>query len=269
MRFTVFGADGFIGSRLVGYLSRNKHDVVGYVRGRLPHKNEHLGHVIYAIGLTGDFRYKPFETIDANVSVLADMMRYALFDSWLYLSSVRVYGTESKTASELDKISVCPGADSIYDISKLLGESLCFALEHSTVRVVRLSNVYGGGQSCHSFLGSILSDLSAGRKVVIHESPESTKDYISILDVVALLERISLYGNESLYNVASGRLISHKELACCISKIAGVPVEFDVGASERKFPCVDIHKIVDEFAFTPRDLLADFSGLAKSSFVHH
>jgi len=40
--------------------------------GRTPFRID-PGHVIYCIGLTADFRQKPFETIEAHVSKLAEV----------------------------------------------------------------------------------------------------------------------------------------------------------------------------------------------------
>ena len=63
---TILGSSGFVGSNL-----KNKLVSVG-INTYTPHRSEelsgkNLGHVIYCIGLTADFRTKPFETIEAHV----------------------------------------------------------------------------------------------------------------------------------------------------------------------------------------------------------
>lgn len=265
MKFTVFGASGFIGSRVTGHLRGLGYDVLTPARGEMPASGEHLGHVIYAIGMTGDFRQRPYETVEAHVTELARVMRNALFDSWLYLSSTRVYGTSAAIASETDRINVMPGADGIYDISKLLGESLCLALGRPAVRVVRLANVYGEGQSRHTFLGSLLEDVAAGRDIVIREDPDSSKDYIAIADVVSLIEKIALNGRNQIYNLASGISTSHSDLAERLRHLTTASVGFLEGATRRSFPRMNVARISKEFGFVPRSLLDDLGRLVAAS----
>ena len=91
MKFTIFGSRGFIGSNL---LQKLKHSNVECYTPDI-HNNEilkeNLGHVIYAIGLTADFRERQFDTVEAHVCLLHDLLKNATFDSFLYLSSTRVY----------------------------------------------------------------------------------------------------------------------------------------------------------------------------------
>ena len=76
--FSVFGASGFIGSRLVAQLEAEGHAVARIGRKTWPARGSHLGHVIFTIGMTADFREKPFETVDAQVLRLRDAL--ALID---------------------------------------------------------------------------------------------------------------------------------------------------------------------------------------------
>lgn len=265
MKFTVFGASGFIGSSVTRHLRGEGHEVATPARGDGVAPGTQLGHVIYAIGLTGNFRQRPFETVDAHVTALARRMQGVRYDSWLYLSSTRVHGISATDARETDRISVMPGVDGIYDISKLLGESLCLALDRPDVRVARLSNVYGEGQSRHTFLGSLLEDVSAGRDIIIREDPGSSKDYVAISDVVRLIEKIALRGRQQIYNIACGFGTSHADLAERLRHLVSNSVGFVHGAPHRSFPRINIARIVEEFGFAPRTLLDDLGGLVAKS----
>ena len=64
-QFTVLGARGLIGSRLAASLARDGHEVCTPLRDD-DLTSRSLGHVIYAIGLTSDFRTRTFDTITAN-----------------------------------------------------------------------------------------------------------------------------------------------------------------------------------------------------------
>ena len=269
MKFTVLGGRGFIGSHLAEYLRGRGHDVWVPARDASEAAGQKMGHVIYAIGLTGDFRSRPFDTIEANVGTLARLMHDADFDSWLYISSTRLYGIGAgrPPCREDDPISLLPCADSLYDASKLLGETLCLSRPQKTIRIVRLSNVYGAGQSRHTFLGAILADLKDKREVMIRESTQSSKDYIALSDVLPLLESIALHGRERIYNMASGVLLSHGELASRLGELTALPLRFKDGAPERVFPRIDISRIVQEFSFAPAHLVSDLENLLYNSGI--
>jgi len=264
MRFTVFGGQGFIGAAIARHLQKKGYKV--YLPSRSDTSDNlksELGHVIYCIGLTGDFRVRPFETVEAHICKLANLLKSSDFDSWLYLSSTRIYSGIDNIAKESARLPVFPDSDGIYDISKLLGEALCLSLKNEKIRVARLSNVYGKGQSTNTFLGSIIDDVKKGEALIINESPDSKKDYISIEDVIDILFKIAMGGRDRLYNVASGVQIRHSDIAKVIEEVSHVPVSFKNGAEKRVFPNIDISKIKQEFGFSPRLLSSDLTILLK------
>jgi nucleoside-diphosphate-sugar epimerase len=265
MRYTVLGSSGFIGRHLVMHLQSLGHDVLTPARDIADIAGQSLGHVIYAIGLTGNFRQKPAETIEAHVTTLQRLMQGADFTSWLYLSSTRVYGglAAGEVATEDTKLSVVPGMDGLYDLSKLLGEAFCAAQDNPRVRTVRLSNVYGAEQSPHTFLGAVMQDLAAKGSVDIGEAPSSAKDYIAIDDVVTMLPQIAEKGQHRLYNLASGRNTSHQEVANLLTE-TGYKVTFREGGVKRIFPPIDVARIKHEFQYAPRHLTDDLPLLLKA-----
>lgn len=267
MKFTVFGSTGFIGSQLVSYLRQRGHYVYGPRRDEILDEKKNLGHVIYAIGLTGDFRSRPYDTIEAHVCHLAKLLKVSKFDSWLYLSSTRIYSglPYGALATEQAPIPMVASADSLYDLSKMLGESLCLTQHAKCVRVARLSNVYGCGQSKHTFLGSIIGDLFASKIVHIDESAESCKDYVSIDDVLPLLESITTRGSRRIYNVASGQLTTHLELTKKITDITGGKFSFRPSALSRIFPHIDISSAIDEFQYSPASILDQLDPIISNS----
>ena len=226
-----------------------------------------LGHAVYCIGLTGDFRKRPLDTISAHAAKHARMLYGARFESWLYLSSARIYGRLGidGVGTETSPIPVTPSADSLYDLSKLLGEATCLGHPNPTVRVARLSNVYGPGQSEATFLGAVMSEMRRLGKVNIHESPQSSKDYVSVHDVVTLLAQIATAGRQRLYNIASGRPTSHQEIADRLTALTSCPVGFSPDASTRAFPRIDIRRVQDEFLFEPRNVLDALQALLHES----
>ncbi|MGR8931720.1 MAG: NAD-dependent epimerase/dehydratase family protein [Gammaproteobacteria bacterium] len=266
MKFTVFGGHGFIGSALCNYLTAMGHQVFVPRRDGSDVRGLELGHVIYAIGLTADYRSRPFDTVEAHVAALSRHLRDASYRSWLYLSSTRVYeGQTAEPVSEEVSLVVNPGSHGIYNLSKLTGEALCLSLPSAAVRIVRLSNVFGREQPKETFLGMLLDDLAKGHELVIGEAAASSKDYIAIEDVCWLLVRIALDGRQRIYNVASGKPISHGELATVLSELSGCRVRFSDNAPRRAFPRIDISRVIGEFGFRPKCLLGNLRDMIPRS----
>lgn len=266
MRFTVFGGEGFVGRHLCARLQAEGHEVTVPPRDAVAQASGEAGHVIYAIGRTADFRERLFETAEAHVCLLARLLQRLRYDSWLYLSSTRVYGglDPAEPAAEETPLRVVPSADGLYDLSKLLGESLCLSLESPRVRVARLAAVYGPGQSRRGFLGAVLAELEERGSVTIREAPESAKDYITVGETARLLAAIAAGGRRRLYNIGSGRATRHAELAEALRLYTGAPVSFAPGGPTRAFPPVDVTRIKEEFGLAGGSILDDLPGLLEA-----
>lgn len=254
MSWTILGASGTIGRRLVAYLRAAGQAVETPGRGDDLYRRS-LGHVIYAIGLTADFRQRPYDTVESHVSVLAELLQKGNFESLLYLSSTRVYGraADGNEDSPLPVLSQNPS--DLYNLSKLMGESLCLQDLRTCVRVARLSNVVGGedGESTN-FVPSLVREALSGR-IVLNTAADSEKDYIHIDDVAELLPRISTSGSRRLYNVASGEQTTHAQWASQIASYSACIVEVKPGAPSVRFVPINITKIRTEFNFRPRPVL--------------
>jgi nucleoside-diphosphate-sugar epimerase len=257
MRFTIFGATGFIGSHLVRRLQQAGHDVLVPSRANMraaPPEGGH-GHVIWAIGLTGDFHSRPFDTMAAHVGDLAPILSQQNFDSFLYLSSTRVYAGARSTA-EASQLVVTPSNPSdLYNISKLAGESLCLGLGRPEIRVARLANVTGPReQERFTFLGDICR-AARGGQILLRSAPVTEKDYIWIDDAVTLLLRIAMDGQQRIYNVASGRQVRHRAWLEAISALSGCQWGVEPDAKDASFPSIDISRVAAEFGFAASDVL--------------
>ena len=98
--FTVLGAGGFIGAALVAWLESQNQVVHAVTRASLPALlagRRPAGHVIDCVGLTGDFRVRPLDTAEAHVGFVARCLAELQFDSFLLLSSTRVYARANAT----------------------------------------------------------------------------------------------------------------------------------------------------------------------------
>jgi nucleoside-diphosphate-sugar epimerase len=224
MKAAVFGANGFVGRALTSFLRGKGYNVREIVRGDATWRDADLGHVFYCIGLTADFRSRPFETIEAHCGVVKEVLAGAEFSSFVYLSSTRVYARASST-DETAAIPVLPAdPDDLYNISKLMGEAACLGSGLSNARVARLSNVFGADLESQNFLTSVLSDATQRKAVHLRTSLQSEKDYVWIGDVVRALEAIAREGTEPITNVAYGRNTTHCEILEAVAAATGATV---------------------------------------------
>lgn len=261
MMFTVFGASGFIGSHLVSWLRRRGIECQTPRRADLSVYNHELGHVVYSIGLTADFRERLADTVRAHVCQLLEVQEKGRFESLLYLSSTRIY-RGGNSGHEEATLQVNPqDSDDIYNLSKLMGEAICFGVNHPRVRVARLSNIYGGDWLSKNFLTSVIRAAVDDGQIVLATHPDSAKDYLSISDLVPLLVEIALRGQERLYNVASGVNVTARALTQKLESLTGCNLTVARGAPAVSFPLINIARIRREFAFSPAMVLDSLEGL--------
>ncbi|MEM8662788.1 MAG: NAD-dependent epimerase/dehydratase family protein [Pseudomonadota bacterium] len=258
---TVFGGHGFIGRHVVAALSSEGLNVWVPERSDLADdlsagiRERRLGHVVYAIGLTGDFRTRPADTVEAHAGLLAKLLNATRWDSFLVMSSARIYSGATST-DEGATLAMRPNGDRLYDLSKMLGEALVLAHPSPAARAVRLSNIFGPGMSETTFLGEVLAQARATGKVTIGEAPTSAKDYLPVVAAAADCAAIALRGTQRLYNVASGTAVSHQTIATLLEDTLGTKVTFAPGGEERRFEPVDIGRLSAEFPRPPRDIEA-------------
>jgi nucleoside-diphosphate-sugar epimerase len=249
-RITILGGKGYVGSHLAAYFQGQGYEVFVPERGSKKVFENHLGFVVYAIGLTADFRTRPFDTIDAHVTTLGQVLRNSSFDSFLYLSSTRVYG-RCEVADEETELPVQPGDPSdLYNLSKLMGESLALNCGREGVRVARLSNVVGGYQPSDSFVARLLRDAKAG-EIRLETSTDSQKDFIHISDAVRMLGMLATKGTGSIYNVGGGVQISNGEWVDALREKFKCKVLVDSAAPNISFPRIKIDRFIEEFSYQP------------------
>lgn len=255
MKFTILGASGFIGSHLAEHLRGIGAECFTPSRDDPSVYENKLGHVVYCIGLTANFRERPYDTVRAHICQLLNFLERTEFESFLYLSSTRVY-RKAASGQEDAEIGVNPSdPGDLYNLSKLMGESACFASRCPNVRVVRLSNVFGSDVSSTNFLSSIIKDAVDKNRIVLEDALESEKDYISITDVVRLLPHVAFSGQHRLYNVASGMNVSNHMLLENIQRLTGCGIEIANNVPTASFPKLSIARIQNEFEFSPSMLI--------------
>lgn len=263
MKFTVFGSRGFIGSHLTRALTARGYDCVTPARTDTAPAQD-LGHAIWAIGLTADFRQRPIDTVRAHVAAVLDVLDRGRFESFLYLSSTRVYSGTSE-ANEGATFVVDPmNSSDLYNLSKLMGESVCHASGRQNVRVARLSNVFGPDFQSSNFLSTIIRDAVEHGQIGFSTAVDSSKDYVGIDDVTNALIEIATRGRHNIYNVAAGANTTNGAIAQALRQITGCAARFAADARTVRFPEIVVDRIREEFSFKPTPLTEALPALVQS-----
>lgn len=261
-KFTVFGASGYIGSNLVKYLIDQGVHVNAVARGQSIDYSVDSGHLIYAAGITSDFRSRIFDTVDAHVSTLARLLQSVKFTSFTYLSSTRVYLRNGDTRENADNTVNVLNREDLYNLSKLMGESLCLAVD-KPVRILRISSVYSGDFGATNFLSSIVRDACEQKELVLQSALDSERDYVELSDVLSAIRTIAEKGRQQLYNVASGENTTTGKIAETLAACTGCSIKVVDDARIDRFPQIKIDRLKEEFDFHPVHLHNRLPGLIR------
>ena len=264
---TVLGASGFVGRHLVARLRADGVACAAPSRDadllRRP-----LGHVIYAIGLTSDFRSRPLETVQAHVCLLRSLLEQGDFDSLTYLSSTRVYAGAADTR-ESATLRVNPNDPSdLYNLSKLMGESLCLHGGRAGARVARLSNIVGLRDAPDSFIDQLLEEGARDGCITLRTALSSRKDYLHIDDAVSQIIAIALSDATGIFNVALGAGVENREIAACLRNVLGYRVSAAPDAPEWAFDDIDVSRTRALCGVSPRPFSEFFPNFLTQYRLH-
>lgn len=253
-RVTLLGSSGYVGRHLAQYFKAQGFEVFTPTRDSKKIFEQHLGYVIYANGLTANFRQQPLDTVNAHICYLNTIIRAASFDRLLYLSSTRIYSRMTSSEEYQPVLIETGNADELYNISKLAGEATTLHNGRGRGIVARLSNVVGGESPSDSFIKSLIDEAKRG-EIFLRTAFSSEKDYIHINDATIMLARITLEGRQSIYNVGAGVQISNRTWVEALKERFGCVVRVAPGAPENSFPPINIEKFCSEFSVRPGSAL--------------
>jgi UDP-glucose 4-epimerase len=243
-RYTVVGASGFVGRRLLEALRRDGCDVYAPTRGDPDLFKRNLGRVFYCAGLTADYLQRPFDTIEAHVTLLARLLRGASLDRLVYLSSTRLYDSLGAGPGAEDRpLVLSPGEPRhLYDFSKGLGESLCLTQSGGRASVARLACVFDDAPDAPGFLPQWIDRSRREREIRLASSSGYVRDYIHLDDTVTAIRAILDAGVSQVVNVASGENLSNADLAEVFER-HGRRVLFERTTPRQAAPMCDVSRL--------------------------
>ncbi len=262
-KFTIFGGTGLIGSSTSKFLESEGTTVhTPNIRKEAISKNN-LGNIIYCIGIP-NFLENPFEAIEAHSCLLKKILEKTRFDSFLYISSGRIYYNFCKTTKEDNEITINPHKrNDLYNISKALGESACISSKKENIKIIRPSNVTGNSFTSDLFIPSIIREAVKENKIKLFSTLDSEKDYIFIDDLVQIIPRILLEGKETIYNLAKGKNTTVKEITDKILMETNCKLEIDKNAKKFSPMQINIERVTKEFNFQPKSIVVKLPHMIK------
>jgi UDP-glucose 4-epimerase len=228
---------------------------------------EYRTHVVFAVGslMPGESESDPtrdmavlLKTLTTTLQALAEHPNTSLT---FVSSGGTVYGEAEKIPTPEDAPTEPIGA---YGIVRLTAEK--FVLRHhrlhgNTVRVARVANVYGLGQSASRGQGVIAAALRHAREgtpMHMFGSGAVRRDFIHIDDAAECLARYTLLPEApAVLNIGSGRSDSMNTVMATVQDVTGLEIAvvheparpFDVSTVE-----LDISRLRALMVFSPRSL---------------
>lgn len=250
--YTVVGASGFVGSRLVKRLREDGHEVYAPRRGDPELFTRDLGRAFYCAGLTADYLARPFDTVEAHVTLLAGMLQTASFERLVYLSSTRLYDSlGARIGAESAALSLRTAEPRhLYDFSKGLGETLCLTQGGGRCAVARLSCVFDDAPGAAGFLPEWIERARKEWTIRLASAPAYVRDYIHLDDTVASLRAIVDSASTEAVNVASGENVSNAELAA-VFESRGWTIGFEREVPPQSAPVCSVERL-NNLGVTPR-----------------
>ncbi|MFN4281221.1 MAG: NAD-dependent epimerase/dehydratase family protein [Alphaproteobacteria bacterium] len=254
--FSVLGADGAIGRALCRHLAARGATVRAFGRADDSYFSAPLGRAVYAIGLTADYARRPFDTVEAHVSLFARLLKDAAFDSMTYLSSTRLYDAGRDGREDAPLVLSPQNPRHLYDLTKAVGESLCLTAGRANVRAARLASVYADDLAGENFLHDLVRRAKSSAAIELASHPRAARDYIHIDDACDALAAIAISGRRQIYNVASGENVANIDLFAWASRLSGCRIAATVDADTpcEAAPDIDISALREDFGLRPRRL---------------
>ena len=258
MKILITGANGLLGSRVAGYLSK-EHEVYAIVR-KIPDVKIHdvKYHVvdfsrnwsfyglpdqvdtIIHLAQSDNFRNFPEKALDiflVNVDSTARLLEYARLvkaSKFIYASSGGVYGCGN---TEFDENSPLGLHDELgyYLGSKLCGEILvqnytsCF-----NVIALRLFFVYGPKQNRSMLIPRLIDNIKSKQKIYLN-GPDGIKiNPIHVNDAAESLVKSLNLNSSYKINIAGFEVLSIKQIATIIGSKLGVEPFFEINELKQK-----------------------------------
>ena len=245
----VTGASGFIAKHLLPELYKKNYKVKkitrkdGNIQDAITWKKlPKYDVVIHLSGRTfvPDSWKNPSEFIDTNVNGVIQALNYCKKNNskLIYISSY-LYGNAQKIPiSERERVKVT----NPYTLSKKLAEDVCECYYKNfgvNILILRPFNVFGPNQKEHFLIPSIMKQILLSKKITVNDlNPK--RDFVYIKDLVdAIIKTINLKKKFEIFNIASGKSYSVREVIKIIQEVKDMKLKIKSSKKKRKDEIMD------------------------------
>lgn len=193
------------------------------------------------------FAEHPVETIRMNLagaSTLLEMAREKQVESFLFLSSMEVYGSlhrEEKVDEAHESFVNTMNPRSSYPEAKRMIEAMCasYAAEYNVpAKVIRLTQTFGAGvrSGDNRVYAQFMRSVLAGDDIVLFTQGGTRHSYLYTADAITAILTVLLKGEiGEAYNAANeNTYCSIKEMAELVAKLGKVKVKIDESPESNK-----------------------------------
>jgi len=201
----------------------------------IPHVTDKVDYIIHGGSPTASryFAEHPVETIKMNLAgaiTLLEMAREKQVESFLFLSSMEVYGSlhrEEKVDENHESFVNTMNPRSSYPEAKRMIEAMCasYAAQYQVpAKVIRLTQTFGAGvrKEDNRVYAQFMRQAMAGEDIVLFTQGGTRHAYLYTADAVKAILTVLLNGeNGEAYNAAN------EETYCSIKEMAELVAEME------------------------------------------
>lgn len=213
-KIDLFGGTGFIGSRF-----KDLYPDLTYIHDRENNEPKYKD-ILYMISTTHNYNIfdNPQKDIETNLTKLIEVLKNCKDKdiTFNFVSSWFVYG---KVVLPMKEDMLC-NPTGFYSITKKCAEDLLISFCKTfkiNYRIIRLANVYGGGDkgACKkkNALEYLIKEIKNNQQINLYHGGDFTRDYIHVEDVCRAIKLIMDKGGlDEIYNVGTGKATTFREV---------------------------------------------------------
>ncbi len=250
-RVMVFGAGGFLGSRICALLAERGIEHRGFTRSSGdPHRQLDLTEAHHYALDTQLGMYKPTVIVNAAAATQGDVAALtrgnvvavqALLESarhhatnarFVQIGSAAEYGGAPRGTSQDEDAELRPGA--AYGITKLAGSELVLRAQRNGADavVLRSFNISGPGSPASTLLGRVVRQLGTAETIQLG-SLEAWRDYIDVRDVAEAVVAVATAEDRlpPVLNVGSGSAALARDVVNRLVELSGTATKVVEGVA--------------------------------------